>query len=148
MAPRDRKTPLADLAWIFLKLGVVSVGGPAAHIAIMRQEFVDHRRWFTDAEFLDLVGATNLIPGPNSTEVAIHVGRARAGWPGLIVAGVCFIVPAVVIVSVLASAYVRFGSLPDVVGLFRLIAPTVVAVVAMALWALTRSAIRSVAPAV
>ncbi len=132
-----------ELTAVFLKLGVTSVGGPAAHIAMMNHEVVERRRWLTSQEFLDLVGATNLIPGPNSTEMAIHIGYARAGWRGLVVAGACFILPAVLIVGSLAAVYVRFGALPETRALFYGIKPVVVAAVALALWGLGRTALRS-----
>src|SRR5512134_970420 len=93
---------LLEVARLFLKLGLTAFGGPAAHIAMMHDEVVKRRKWLSDQEFLDLLGATNLIPGPNSTEMAIHLGYLRAGWPGLIVGGVCFIVPAMLIVTALA----------------------------------------------
>jgi chromate transporter len=102
-------SPLAEVAALFLRLGFTAFGGPAAHIAIMHDEVVKRRAWLTDEQFLDLLGATNLIPGPNSTEMAIHVGYVRAGWRGLILAGICFIAPAVLIVLTLAWLYVRFG---------------------------------------
>jgi len=105
-------TTLGELARLFLKLGTIGFGGPAAHIALMEDEVVRRRGWLTREAFLDYVGATNLIPGPNSTELAIEIGRDRAGWPGLIVAGVAFIVPAALIVGITAWAYVRFGDLP------------------------------------
>src|SRR5215468_4271167 len=108
------RTSLAELAGLFLRLGATAFGGPAAHIAMMRDEVVHRRRWLTDAAFLDLLGATNLIPGPNSTEMAIHIGWARRRWAGLLVAGACFILPAMLITGVLAWAYVRFGALPEV----------------------------------
>ncbi|HEY0969569.1 MAG TPA: chromate efflux transporter [Gemmatimonadales bacterium] len=136
-------TPLRELALLFLRLGVTAFGGPAAHIAMMEDEVVTRRRWLTRAEFLDFLGATNLIPGPNSTEMAIHVGHARAGWPGLLVAGVCFILPAALIVTALAWAYVRFGSVPEVTGLLYGVKPVVIAVVLQALWRLGRGAITS-----
>jgi chromate transporter len=139
----DRSGRLGELARVFLKLGSVSFGGPAAHIALMRHEFVERRQWLGDREFLDLVGATNLIPGPNSTEMAIHIGLQRAGWPGLVVAGACFILPAVVIVGLLAALYVRLGSLPETQALFYGVKPVVVAIVAIALWRLARAAIGS-----
>src|SRR2546428_344203 len=101
---------LSELAVVFLRLGILGFGGPAAHIAMMRDEVVRRRRWMTDQVFLDLVGATNLIPGPNSTEMAIHIGYARAGWRGLLVAGACFIIPAMVIVMAFAWAYTRYGT--------------------------------------
>src|SRR5262245_28666487 len=96
--------PLRQLARVFLKLGAIAFGGPAAHIAMMEDEVVRRRRWLTHEEFLDWLGATNLIPGPNSTEMAIHIGRRKAGWAGLLVAGSCFIIPAAFIVTVLAWA--------------------------------------------
>lgn len=134
---------LRELAGLFLKLGTISFGGPAAHTAMMEAEVVRRRGWLSHAEFLDLVGATNLIPGPNSTELAIHIGRRRAGWPGLIVAGVCFILPAVAIVLAIAWAYVRFGTLPQAAGLLYGIKPVIIAIVAQALWNLGRSAVRN-----
>ncbi|HWJ57591.1 MAG TPA: chromate efflux transporter [Vicinamibacterales bacterium] len=140
---RESERRLPELAGVFLKLGAVSVGGPAAHIALMRHEFVERRRWLTDQAFLDLVGATNLIPGPNSTEMAIHIGHLRAGWPGLLVAGGCFILPAVVIVASLAAIYVRVGTLPATQAIFYGINPVVVAVIAVALARLGRAAVRA-----
>src|SRR3990170_6080496 len=110
-------TSLRELAMLFLRLGTTSFGGPAAHIALMEDEVVRRRQWLTRERFLDYVGATNLIPGPNSTELAIHIGLARAGWPGLLVAGACFILPAALIVGALAGAYVRYGALPQAAGL-------------------------------
>lgn len=104
---------MKDLALLFLRLGATAFGGPAAHIAMMEDEIVRRRRWLTHEHFLDLVGATNLIPGPNSTEMAIHIGFVRAGWKGLIVAGICFIVPAVLITLLLAHLYVTYGSIPQ-----------------------------------
>jgi len=134
---------LMELARLFLKLGTTAFGGPAAHIAMMEEEVVRRRGWLTHAEFLDLLGAANLIPGPNSTELAIHIGHRRAGWRGLLVAGTAFIVPAMVIVTVLAWAYVRYGSLPEARGLMYGIKPVVIAVVVQALWVLGRTAVRS-----
>src|SRR5215207_5331627 len=107
------RASLAELAMLFLKLGTIAFGGPAAHIAMMEDEVVRRRRWMTHQEFLDLLGATNLIPGPNSTEMAIHIGHRRGGWTGLLVAGVSFILPAVLIVTAFAWAYVRYGSIPQ-----------------------------------
>jgi chromate transporter len=140
--PADR-TPLRQLAWSFLKLGTTAFGGPAAHVAMMEDEVVRRRRWLTREEFLDFLGVTNLIPGPNSTEMAIHVGQARAGWPGLLVAGACFIVPATLIVGAIAWAYVRYGTLPAVNGLLYGVKPVVIAVVLQVLWGLGRSAVKS-----
>ncbi len=138
-----RRASLGELARLFLKLGILGFGGPAAHIAMMEDEVVRRRAWLTREEFLDLIGSVNLIPGPNSTELAIHVGRARAGWPGLLVAGGCFVLPAVLLVGAIAWAYVRFGSLPVAVGLLYGVKPVVIAVVAQALWRLGRSALKS-----
>lgn len=135
--------PLAELAGLFLKLGTISFGGPAAHTALMEEEVVGRRKWLTAAEFLDLVGATNLIPGPNSTELAIHIGHRRAGWPGLIVAGACFILPAMLIVSVIAWAYVRFGTLPKASALLYGVKPVIIAIVVQALWNLGKSAMKT-----
>jgi len=134
---------LGELARLFLKLGTTAFGGPAAHIAMMEEEVVRRRGWLTHAEFLDLLGAANLIPGPNSTELAIHIGHRRAGWRGLLVAGTAFILPAMLIVMLLAWAYVRFGSLPEARGLMYGIKPVVIAVVVQALWVLGRAAVRS-----
>jgi len=133
---------LGELARLFLRLGTTAFGGPAAHIAMMEDEVVARRGWLTREQFLDLLGATNLIPGPNSTELAIHIGHARAGFPGLVVAGACFILPAALIVSALGWAYVRFGALPQVAGLLYGAKPVVIAVVVQALWRLFRSAVR------
>ena len=134
---------LLETAGLFLRLGTTAFGGPAAHIAIMEDEIVRRRGWLSREQFLDYLGATNLIPGPNSTELAIHVGMARHGWPGLLVAGVCFILPSAVIVALIAWAYVRYGSLPDVAGVLRGITPVVIAIVASALWQLGRTAVKS-----
>ena len=138
-----RRARLGELARLFLKLGVVGFGGPAAHIAMMEDEVVRRRGWMSREEFLDYLGATNLIPGPNSTEMAIHIGRGRAGTPGLLVAGACFIAPAVLIVGVIAWAYARFGTLPAAAGLLYGVKPVVIAVVLQALWGLGRAAVKS-----
>lgn len=133
---------LGELARLFVKLGFLAFGGPAAHIAMMREEVVTRRKWMGDQEFLDLVGATNLIPGPNSTELAIHLGRIRAGWRGLLVAGACFIVPAALIVLVFAVLYARYGSTPQVQGLLYGVIPVIIAVIFQALWGLLRTAVK------
>jgi chromate transporter len=135
---------LAELVGLFLKLGITGFGGPAAHIAMMHDETVKRRKWLSDQEFLDLVGATNLIPGPNSTEMAIHIGYLRAGWPGLILGGVCFIMPAMLIVTALAWVYVRYGTTPQAEGLLYGITPVVIAIILQALWTLGRKAIKDV----
>jgi len=139
----DRRGSLSELAGLFLKFGTIAFGGPAAHIAMMEDEVVRRRRWLTRDQFLDYVGATNLIPGPNSTELAIHIGHARAGWPGLIVAGACFILPASLIVTAIAWAYERFGALPAVGGVLYGVKPVVIAVVVQALWGLGRAAVKT-----
>jgi len=134
---------LAEVTALFLKLGFTAFGGPAAHIAIMHDETVKRRKWLTDQEFLDLVGATNLIPGPNSTEMAIHIGYLRAGWLGLVVGGTCFILPAVLIVLVLAWLYVQFGSMPQAASFLYGIKPVVIAIILQALWNLGRKALKN-----
>jgi len=131
---------LREVAGLFLRLGVTAFGGPAAHIAMMHDEAVKRRGWLTDQAFLDLVGATNLIPGPNSTEMAIHLGYLRAGWRGLLTAGACFILPAMLIVMGLAAAYVRFGSTPGAQWLLYGVKPVVIAIILQALWDLGRKA--------
>lgn len=136
-------TPLGELARLFLKLGTIAFGGPAAHIAMMEDEVVRRRRWLTREQFLDYLGATNLIPGPNSTELAIHVGHARAGWRGLLVAGACFILPAALIVAAIAWAYVKYGTFPQGEAILRGVKPVVIAVVFQAMWRLGRSAVKS-----
>ena len=133
--------PLRELAALFLRLGVTAFGGPAAHIAMMRDEVVDRRRWLSDREFLDLVAATNLIPGPNSTELAIHLGYRRGGLAGLALAGVCFILPAALIVGGIAWAYARYGTTPQVGWLMYGIGPVVIAIVVQALWKLGQAAL-------
>lgn len=136
-------SPLSELAQIFLKLGIIGFGGPAAHIAMMEDEVVHRRQWLTPEQFLDLVGATNLIPGPNSTEMAIHIGYIYAGGLGLIVAGTCFVIPAVLMTAVLAWGYVQFGELPQVYPLLYGIKPAVLAVIFTALWRLGKKAVKS-----
>ncbi|HMJ90962.1 MAG TPA: chromate efflux transporter [Candidatus Acidoferrum sp.] len=137
------RSTLRELASLFLRLGFTAFGGPAAHIALMEDEVVRRRQWVTREAFLDLVGATNLIPGPNSTELAMHIGRRRAGIAGLIVAGVCFIVPAMLIVLACAWAYVKYGRIPQVQGILYGVKPVIIAVVAQALWGLVRTAVKT-----
>lgn len=134
---------LAAIAAAFLKLGTVAFGGPAAHIALMEEEFVRRRHWLTQQEFLDRLGAANLIPGPSSTEMAIYIGYTKRGWPGLIVAGCCFIIPAAILVCAIAWAYVRYGSLPQVGGMLYAVKPVVIAVVLQAFWKLKQAAVKS-----
>jgi chromate transporter len=142
-SPQRSKASLQDLALLFLKLGTIAFGGPAAHIAMMEDEVVRRRGWMTREDFLDLLGATNLIPGPNSTEMAIHIGHRQAGWKGLLVAGISFIFPAVLIVTGFAWAYVRYGSFPQVTGILYGVKPVIIAIVLQALWSLGRTAIKS-----
>jgi len=134
---------LRETAWVFLKIGCTAFGGPAAHVAVMEDELVRRRRWVTREEFLDLLGAANLIPGPNSTELAIHLGHRRAGFRGLVVAGACFILPAALLTLALAWAYVQFGARPRVVALLHGLKPVVFAVVAVALARFARTALKS-----
>ncbi|MBX6377165.1 MAG: chromate efflux transporter [Clostridia bacterium] len=139
--PTGERGPLAEVVLLFLKLGFTAFGGPAAHIAMMREEVVRRRRWVTDQRFLDLLGVVNLIPGPNSTELAIHLGYVRAGWPGLVAAGVMFIGPATAIVLALAWAYGAYGSLPQATGFLYGVKPVIMAIIAQALWGLARTAL-------
>lgn len=143
LATAGTRVPLPTVAGVFLRLGATSFGGPAAHIALMEEECVRRRGWITHDEFLDLISAANLIPGPNSTEVAIHVGHRVAGWPGLIVAGAAFILPAFLIVLALAWAYVAFGSLPPIVRILYGVKPVIIAIVLQALWKLGKTCVRS-----
>ena len=133
-----------EVALLFLKLGTIAFGGPAAHTAMMRDELVRRRGWVSDQRFVDLMGATNLIPGPNSTELAIHLGYDRARWRGLLTAGVCFILPAALIVTALAWAYVRYGETPAVEGILYGIVPVVIAIIVHALFALLRTVVKNV----
>lgn len=141
-APEQGGT-LAEVAKQFLRLGFIAYGGPAAHVAMMEEEFVRRGGWLTRERFLDLVGAVNLLPGPSSTELAIYLGEIRAGLPGLIVAGACFILPAAFLVVLLAWAYLKFGAVPQVAGLLFGIKPVVVVLVAQAVWNLGKTALRN-----
>ncbi len=147
-SPETREATLAEIALVFLKLGTIAFGGPAAHLAMMEEEFVRRRKWITHEQFLDRLATANLIPGPSSTEVAIFIGQLKRGWRGLIVAGACFIIPAALIVSAIAWAYVRFGSLPQTQRVLYAIKPVVVAIVIQALGRLSRTGIRSILLAV
>jgi chromate transporter len=140
---RPARNAIRELALLFLRLGTLAMGGPAAHIAMMEDEVVRRRRWVTHERFLDMLGVCNLIPGPNSTEMAIHIGHQQAGVPGLLVAGACFILPAAAIVLAIAWAYVRFGAMPQAGGLLYGVKPVIIAVVLQALWGLGRTAIKS-----
>ena len=134
---------LRELAWLFGKLGFTSFGGPAVHIAMMEDEVVRRRKWLTHDDFLDMISACNLIPGPNSTEMAIHIGQRRAGFAGLAVAGICFIVPAALITTALAWAYVAYGRMPQVAGILYGVKPVIIAVVVQAIGRLARSVLRT-----
>lgn len=134
---------LRELATLFIRLGTTAFGGPAAHIAMMEDEVVGRRRWLSHESFLDMISACNLIPGPNSTEMAIHIGQRRAGFAGLGVAGICFIVPATLITMALAWAYVAFGQLPQMAGVLYGIKPVIIAVVVQAIWRLARAVLRT-----
>ena len=146
----SRQTPKTDqpaeiraLARLFLWLGTIAFGGPAAHIAMMEDEVVRRRQWLTHDDFIDMIGACNLIPGPNSTEMALHVGQRRAGAAGLIIAGIAFIVPAALITMALAWAYVSFGRMPQVSGILYGIKPAIIAVIVQAIGRLARSVLRT-----
>src|SRR6202142_960551 len=132
-----------ELALFFLRLGTTAFGGPAAHIAIMEDELVRRRRWLSREQFLDLLGASNLIPGPSSSELAIHIGYLCAGWRGLLIAGTCFILPAALMVAGIGWLYVRFGRLPATAGILYGIKPVVIGVVLQALWGLGRTAVKT-----
>jgi chromate transporter len=138
------KTDLKDIAKLFLKLGTIGFGGPAAHIAMMHEEVVEKRNWLTEQHFLDLVGATNLIPGPNSTEMAIHIGHEKGGWKGLIIAGLCFILPAVFITGIFAWLYKQYGQMPGVHPFVYGIKPAIIAIILGAIFPLAKKSLKSV----
>lgn len=137
------KADLIDIAKIFLKLGVIGFGGPAAHIAMMQEEVVTKRKWLTEQHFLDLIGATNLIPGPNSTEMAIHIGHEKGGWKGLIIAGLCFILPAVLITGIFAWLYKLYGQLPEVEPFIYGIKPAIIAIILGAIFPLAKKSVKT-----
>ena len=140
MATERRR--LTELAQIFLKLGILGFGGPAVHIAMMEEEVVTRRQWLTRSQFLDLLGATNLIPGPNSTEMSIHIGYSYGGWLGLWVAGSCFILPAVLVTTVFAWLYLIWGNLPALGPILTGIKPGILVVILAALWRLGQKAFK------
>jgi chromate transporter len=140
---QNKSRNLREVALLFLRLGTTAFGGPAAHIAMMEDEVVRRRGWLTQDKFLDLLGAANLIPGPNSTEMSIYIGFLRAGWAGLVVSGVCFIIPAMVIVMAFAWLYMRFQQLPEVTWLLYGVKPVIIAIVLQALWGLGHTAIKT-----
>lgn len=137
------KTTLKEIAKLFLKLGIIGFGGPAAHIAMMRQEVVIKKKWLSEQHFLDLIGATSLIPGPNSTEMAIHIGREKRGWRGLIVAGVCFIMPAVLITGIFAYFYQKYGQQPEAQVFLYGIKPAIIAIILAAIYPLAKKSIKT-----
>lgn len=139
----DRQKELKALARLFLKLGMTAFGGPVAHISMMQKEVVDRRGWMDHRHFMDLIGATNLIPGPNSTEMAIHIGYERGGWKGLLVAGCCFILPAVVLTGIIAWLYQRYGHLPDVEAFTYGIKPAIIAIILGAVVPLARRTVKT-----
>jgi chromate transporter len=141
---QSRPPSLAEIALVFLKLGATAFGGPAVHVAMMEEEFVRRREWISEADFMDRLAAANLIPGPSSTELAIFVGHLKRGWRGLIVAGCCFILPAALMVTAIAWAYVRYGSRPAAAGILYAIKPVVVAIVIQALGKLARTGLRTI----
>jgi chromate transporter len=138
-----RRSRLLEVAALFLRLGFTAFGGPAAHVAIMRDEVVTKHKWISEQEFLDLFGAANLIPGPTSTETAIYLGYKRLGWMGLVLAGICFILPAMLIVLALSWAYVRYGTTTWANGILYGIMPVVMAIITQALWALGKKAVKN-----
>jgi chromate transporter len=135
--------PAATVARVFLQLGVTAFGGPAAHMGLMHEQVVRRRRWIDDGEFADLMAASNLIPGPNSTELALHVGRRVAGWPGFFAAGASFILPAAAMVWALAAVYVRYGQTPDARTVLAAVIPVIIAIIAQAVWSLGRATLKS-----
>lgn len=144
----NKNTDLREIAKLFLKLGIIGFGGPAAHIAMMQEEVVTKKKWLTEQHFLDLIGATNLIPGPNSTEMAIHIGHEKAGWKGLIIAGICFILPAVLITGIFAWLYKQYGQLPEVQPFIYGIKPSIIAIIIGAIYPLAKKSIKSLQLAV
>lgn len=136
---------LKEVFSVFFRLGFTAFGGPAAHIAMMRQEVVARRKWMDDKAFINLVGATNLIPGPNSTELAIHLGKERAGWKGLLTAGFFFIMPALLITGVIAWLYKSYGALPEVKPFVFGIRPAIIAVIIVAVIPLAKASVKTIA---
>lgn len=143
MGSDKKKGKLGEVASVFFKMGCIAFGGPAAHVALMEEEIVERRKWISHERFLDLMGATNLIPGPNSTELTMHCGYERAGWKGLFVAGFCFIFPAVIITGVLAWGYTIYGALPEVQPFIYGITPAVLVVILGAILKLGKKALKS-----
>lgn len=144
MESENRPAKLTEVAGLFLKLGVIGFGGPAAHIAMMQDEVVVRRKWISEQHFLDLIGATNLIPGPNSTEMVMHIGHEKAGLKGLIVAGLCFILPAVFITLGFAWLYKQYGQLPEIQPFIYGIKPAIIAIILAAIFPLAKRSLKSV----
>lgn len=138
-----KNSGLKEVALVFFKMGLVAFGGPAAHIAMMEDEIIKKRKWMSREKFLDLVGATNLIPGPNSTEMTMHCGYERAGWAGLFTAGICFIFPAVVLTGILAWLFVNYGELPSISPFIYGIKPAILALIASAIFKLGKKALKN-----
>lgn len=139
----EHNANLKEITRLFLKLGIIGFGGPAAHISMMQEEVVVKRKWLTGQHFLDLIGATNLIPGPNSIEMAIHIGYEKGGWKGLIVAGLCFILPAVFITGIFAWLYKQYGQLPEVQPFVYGIKPAIIAIILGAIFPLAKKSLKS-----
>lgn len=140
----NEKSNLKEVAKLFLKLGIIGFGGPAVHISMMQEEVVVKKKWLSEQHFLDLIGATNLIPGPNSTEMAIHIGHERAGWKGLIVAGICFILPAVLLTGFFAWLYKEYGQLPELKPFLYGIKPAIIAIILSAIFPLAKKSLKTV----
>lgn len=140
---KKKMIPITEIAQLFLKLGIIGFGGPATHIAMMQQEVVVKKKWMSEQHFLDLLGATNLIPGPNSTEMAIHIGYDKGGWKGLLAAGLCFILPAVFITGIFAWLYKMYGTLPEIQAWIYGIKPAIIAIIIGAIFPLAKKSIKS-----
>ena len=134
---------LREIAWAFLRLGFIAFGGAVAHIALMEDEFVRRRAWLSREEFVDRVGAVNLLPGPTSTEMVIYLGQRRGGFPGLLIAGTAFILPSALMLFAMAWIYVRFGAMPQITGLLWGVKPVIVVLVAQAVWSLGKTVLKS-----
>jgi len=141
--PEPTAQPMRDVILVFLKIGVTAFGGPPAHMAMMEEECVNRRGWISRERFLDFLGAVNLLPGPNSTEMAIYLGYVRAGWAGLLLGGICFILPSAIFVTALAWAYTRYGSLPQLNSFLYAVKPVIIAIIARALWRYSVAALRT-----
>src|SRR6266403_3278514 len=143
--PKNTKNQkgLGEIAWAFLRLGLMAFGGAVAHIALMEDEFVRRRAWLSREEFVDRVGAVNLLPGPSSTEMVIYLGYLRGGFPGLLIAGAAFILPSALLMCVMAWAYVQYGAMPQIAGVLWGVKPVVVVLIAQAVWSLGKTVLKS-----